>query len=180
MSTRKSSQRIDSATLSQRIKLGIRRAKAEGKVIGSNGRKLAKQYHADAIRRAAGLLRVVSDFQRSGLSYRQMVDRLNGSSQRTPSGSGRWHVKTLQRLVERAVPALALQEKLHPELRILSEAGQEEVERAHSLLAANARERVRTEVLRARMHDLTSALAEALARARQIQSDSGSRSITPR
>lgn len=73
-----------------------------GKVIGANGRRLAAENHAEAISRAGELFPIVVEFRGSGLSYRQMVARLNERREQTPGGAGRWHVRTLQRLVQRA------------------------------------------------------------------------------
>jgi hypothetical protein len=89
-------------TRSERIKRGIRRARMAGKVIGANGRRLAAENRADALARASELFPIVVEFRGSGLSYRQMVTRLNERHEPTPGGSGRWHVRTLQRLVGRA------------------------------------------------------------------------------
>ncbi len=47
------------------------------------------------------MLRVVDEFRLSGASYRAMVATLNVRNEPTPTGLGRWHIKTLQRLVER-------------------------------------------------------------------------------
>src|SRR5258705_13802787 len=88
-------------TLSDKIKRGIRRARAAGKVIGAHGRRLAAEHRATAMARAQELMPVVEEFRRTGATYRGMVQQLNDRSEATPSGAGRWHVKTLQRLVER-------------------------------------------------------------------------------
>src|SRR4051812_17132383 len=89
-------------TRSERIKRGIRRARLAGKVIGANGRRLAAANHATAVTRAAELFPILVEFRGSGLSYRQMVARLNARREATPGQAGRWHVRTLQRLVARA------------------------------------------------------------------------------
>jgi hypothetical protein len=89
-------------TRSEQIKRGIRRARLAGKEIGANGRRLAAENHAEAIARAAELFPLVVEFRGSGLSYRQMVVRLNARNAPTPGRTGRWHVRTLQRLVARA------------------------------------------------------------------------------
>jgi exonuclease VII large subunit len=52
--------------------------------------------------RAVPLLPIVWEFRSSGATYRAMVDASSARRAPTPSGTGRWHVKTLQRLVERA------------------------------------------------------------------------------
>ncbi len=88
--------------LSARIKLGIRRARRAGKSIGAHGTRLAEWNRAAALARTMALLPIVAEFRASGASYREMVRRLNARDAPTPSGTGRWHVKTLQRLVERA------------------------------------------------------------------------------
>lgn len=94
-------------TLSQNIKAGIRRAKALGKEIGANGRRLAALNKMEALERAERLYPVVKEFRGADLSYREMVKVLNERGAPTPTGRGRWHVRTLQRLVDRA-------SELHP------------------------------------------------------------------
>jgi hypothetical protein len=91
-----------------KIRIGVRRAKAAGKQVGINGQRLARQHKAEAIARTAELLGIVREFYASGLSYRQMVVALNARGAPTPSLEGRWHVRTLQRLVSRAGAAEAL------------------------------------------------------------------------
>ncbi len=88
-------------TRSERIKRGIRRARLAGKVIGANGRRLAAENRAEAVARASALFPLVVEFRGSGLSYRQMVARLNARAEPTPGKVGSWHVRTLQRLVAR-------------------------------------------------------------------------------
>jgi hypothetical protein len=92
---------LPSATLSERIKQGIRRARREGKPIGIHGRRLAALHRGEAVARALTLHGVIDEFRRDRVSYRDMVRRLNARGEPTPTGMGRWHVKTLQRLVER-------------------------------------------------------------------------------
>ncbi len=89
-------------TLSEKIKRGIRRARKAGKQIGAHGRHLAALHRAEAMARALPLLPIVEEFRSGGATYRDMVRQLNARGAATPSGAGRWHVKTLQRLVERA------------------------------------------------------------------------------
>jgi hypothetical protein len=91
-----------------KIRLGVRRAKAAGKPVGINGRRLAAQHKAAAIERTAALIDVVVEFRANGLSYRRMVAVLNARGVPTPSRTGHWHVRTLQRLVSRAAAAEAL------------------------------------------------------------------------
>ncbi len=64
----------------------------------------ARSRHA-ALERAERLYPIVTEFVTSGLSYRAMVDRLNQRREPAPSGHGRWHLRTLQRLVALA-PAI--------------------------------------------------------------------------
>ena len=87
--------------LSEKIRDGIRRAKEAGKRIGTNGAKLAELHKQQALERAARSYPIVEEFRASGQSYRKMVSVLNGRGEPTPSGNGVWHVRTLQRLVQR-------------------------------------------------------------------------------
>jgi hypothetical protein len=89
-------------SLSDKIKRGIRRARQAGKPIGAHGHRLAALHRAEATARALVLLHIVDEFRLTGATYRDMVRTLNARSEPTPSGTGSWHVKTLQRLVERA------------------------------------------------------------------------------
>ncbi len=94
-------ERRTAADLSEKIKQGIRRARLAGKTIGAHGHRLAAQHRAEATGRALELRPLMDEFVRSGASFRKMVEILNARHEPTPSGTGRWHVKTLQRLVER-------------------------------------------------------------------------------
>jgi len=89
------------AERSARIKRGIQRAKLAGVAVGANGRRLGALHHADATERALRCWEIVVEFRQSGATYRGMVDTLNRRREPTPTGTGRWHVKTIQRLVER-------------------------------------------------------------------------------
>jgi hypothetical protein len=89
-------------TRSQKIKLGIRRARRAGKEIGANGHRLAIRHKEEALERAQRLYPIVVEFRSSGRGYREMVKILNERGEPTPSGVGVWHVRTLQRLVARA------------------------------------------------------------------------------
>ena len=131
------------AELSDKIKQGIRRARAAGKTIGAHGHRLAAQHRAEATGRALVLLPVIEEFVRSGASFRKMVDVLNGRNEPTPSGTGRWHVKTLQRLVERAREADPL---LRRSAMVIGQ--------SRELCQTNAEVRARTEVLMARTRAL--------------------------
>jgi hypothetical protein len=91
------------SSISQRVRQGIARARAEGKAIGHHGRHLAAQARAEALVRSEGMRHVVEEFRATGMSYRPMVALLNARGEPTPSRTGRWHVKTLQRLVERVL-----------------------------------------------------------------------------
>src|SRR5260221_12760123 len=101
MTKPRSHRRAAAPDRSQQIKDGIRRAQRAGKVMGANGRLLAARHREEATRRAAALLHIVDEFSRTGASYRQMVARLNARGELSPGGTGRWHIKTLQRLVAR-------------------------------------------------------------------------------
>jgi hypothetical protein len=91
-----------STILSDKIKRGIRRARLAGKPIGAHGHRLAAMHRTEAIARALVLLHIVDEFRDTGATFRDMVRILNARGEPTPSGTGIWHVKTLQRLVERA------------------------------------------------------------------------------
>ncbi len=97
----KTTERLSPSQLSARIRAGIRRAKRAGKTVGTNGYVLAERHRTEAAARAERLRPIAEEFHLSGVSYREMVMRLNARGTSTPSGSGRWHVKTLQRLVAR-------------------------------------------------------------------------------
>lgn len=98
--TRKNSS-LYKKSLSERIKEGIRRAQAEGKIIGAQGAALAGENRKGARARAQQLRPIVEEFERSGLTYREMVVRLNARGEAPPSGRGQWQVRALRRLVDR-------------------------------------------------------------------------------
>lgn len=83
------------------IRAGLRRAQQAGRLLGVNGRALAEANRAEAIGRALRLVAIVAELRSGGHSYRGMVALLNARGEPTPSGRGAWHVKTLQRLVQR-------------------------------------------------------------------------------
>jgi hypothetical protein len=129
-------RRAAALSQSQKIKDGIRRAQSAGRIMGANGRILAAQNRQEAARRATALLHVLEEFSRTGASYRQMVVRLNARGEASPGGTGRWHIKTLQRLVARA-------RQLDP-LVVRSSAA---LAQAHALDAAHRDVRARTKAL---------------------------------
>jgi len=125
------------SSLSRRIKDGIRRARLEGKQIGSNGRRLAARNRALAAGQALQLIHVVGEFRACGASYREMVKRLNARAEPTPGGTGHWHVKTLQRLVDRTShvhPLEARAEFALAQAQALRRMNQETVAQSESLL----------------------------------------------
>ena len=132
-----------STSLSDKIKRGIRRARLAGKPIGANGHRLAALHRAEATARALVLLHVVDEFRATGATYRDMIRTLNARNESTPSGTGRWHVKTLQRLVERARDAdpLLLRSALA-------------VYQSRALCTTNAEMRERARLLTERLHAL--------------------------
>ena len=80
----------------------IARARSTRSARGGYAKQLAAENQRAALRRAWALLDVVETFEASGASYSEMVRSLNTTGVPTPSGAGRWHKKTLQRLVVRA------------------------------------------------------------------------------
>lgn len=153
---------------SDRIKRGIRRARLAGKVIGANGRRLAAENRAEAISRASELFPLVVEFRSSGLSYRQMVARLNARAEPTPGGVGRWHVRTLQRLMARA-PEVETQ--LAHDIIARSDAARPEIgiERMEAAFAAAHQLREAQRTLRARTAHLVETSRSLCAELEQIR-----------
>lgn len=86
--------------ISERTKAALAAAKARGTVLGRNGANLAKANKATADKFSADLKPLVSDMIAAGLSRADIAAALNRRQIPTARG-GRWHVTTVQRLVER-------------------------------------------------------------------------------
>lgn len=86
--------------ISERTKSALAAAKARGTVLGRNGANLAKANKATADKFSADLKPLVSDMIAAGLSRAAIAATLNRRQIPTARG-GRWHVTTVQRLVER-------------------------------------------------------------------------------
>jgi hypothetical protein len=105
------------STRSRQIRLGIRRAIDAGRPFGVNGRRLAVRHKQEALERAQRCYPIVEEFRSSERTYREMVRLLNERGEATPSGRGKWHVRTLQRLMARApavkhrLQAISLEER---------------------------------------------------------------------
>ena len=120
-------------TRSHQIRSGLRRAKRAGTPLGANGRRLAARHKQEALERAERCYPIIQEFRGSERTYREMVRVLNDRAEPTPSGRGKWRVRTLQRLVERG-PAVA--RRLHS--ISLDQRVQAAIERSVSLRKSNA------------------------------------------
>lgn len=86
--------------ISERTKAALASAKARGTVLGRNGANLAKTNKDNADKFSADLKPLVSEMIAAGLSRADIAATLNRRQIPTARG-GRWHVTTVQRLVER-------------------------------------------------------------------------------
>lgn len=86
--------------ISQRTKAALAAAKARGKVLGSNGAKLAAVNKTIASERLEPIASTLIEMRDSGLSRRAMIAALNEQKILSPAG-GRWHLANLQRALQR-------------------------------------------------------------------------------
>ena len=86
--------------VSDRTKAALAAAKARGRVLGANGRVLAKQHKADALVRVAPVADRLRALRAGGLSLRRIADTLNGEGIPSPGGAS-WGAVNVQRALAR-------------------------------------------------------------------------------
>lgn len=158
-------------------KRAARRSSDAGKRVGANGKVLAARHKREAVDRAAARHHVVTEFMKSGLTFRAMIERLNQRNEPAPSGRGRWHIRTLQRLLALA-PAVEARRQ-HRDGDTLLARSASAIETARQLRDAHARLQRRTSELMARsvalrqtllaMHPLVLGPADTAARSRRVE-----------
>lgn len=86
--------------ISDRTKAALAAAKAQGRVLGANGRVLAEQHKADALVRVAPVADRLRALRADGLSLRRIADTLNGEGIPSPGGAS-WGAVNVQRSLAR-------------------------------------------------------------------------------
>ena len=86
--------------ISQRTKVALAAAKERGTVLGSNGRKLAAQYHADALERVAPIAADLKALKAEGLTVRAIAETLNARGVLSPGGKP-WQPGNVHRALQR-------------------------------------------------------------------------------
>jgi DNA invertase Pin-like site-specific DNA recombinase len=86
--------------ISDRTKAALAAAKAQGRVLGANGRVLAEQHKADALVRVAPVADRLRALRAGGLSLRRIADTLNGEGIPSPGGAS-WGAVNVQRALAR-------------------------------------------------------------------------------
>jgi len=86
--------------ISDRTKAALAAAKAQGRVLGANGRVLAEQHKADALVRVAPVADRLRALRADGLSLRRIADTLNGEGIPSPGGAS-WGAVNVQRALAR-------------------------------------------------------------------------------
>jgi DNA invertase Pin-like site-specific DNA recombinase len=86
--------------ISDRTKAALAAAKAQGRVLGANGRVLAERHKADALVRVAPVADRLRALRADGLSLRRIADTLNGEGIPSPSGAS-WGAVNVQRSLAR-------------------------------------------------------------------------------
>jgi len=96
----------EAGIISQRTKAALAAAKARGTKLGRNGKVLARQNKADALKRLKPLQPTLEAMKADGLTMRQMIAALNDQGVKSPAG-GTWHLTNLHRALKRlaAIPA---------------------------------------------------------------------------
>jgi DNA invertase Pin-like site-specific DNA recombinase len=84
----------------ERTKVALQAAKARGTELGHNGKKLARQYKAQALDRASGLAGVVTELRAKADTVRGLAQALNARGIPTARG-GEWHPSGVLRLLRR-------------------------------------------------------------------------------
>jgi DNA invertase Pin-like site-specific DNA recombinase len=102
----------EARAISTRTKEALAAARARGVRLGENGKALAAANRARAEWFAENLRDRLQTMQCRGLSVRRMVAALNGEGVATPSGTGAWHVGTLQRVLATLRRAQAVGDRL--------------------------------------------------------------------
>jgi DNA invertase Pin-like site-specific DNA recombinase len=85
--------------VSTRTKAALKSAKERGIILGEHGKVIAAENKANAHSFALTIAPIMAELKSSGItSYRRMADELNQRHVPTYSGTGKWHVKSLQRI----------------------------------------------------------------------------------
>jgi DNA invertase Pin-like site-specific DNA recombinase len=86
--------------ISDRTKAALAAAKARGVVLGAQGKVLAAENKAEAMRRLEPAVDALRSMKVEGLSIRQIAQALNERGIASPGG-GRWHASNVQGAVKR-------------------------------------------------------------------------------